>query len=342
MTDQAHPDLDCISFAHAPGLEPFIEAAQKAAARIGWQSCTSGAAQWAAVNCVRALEVAELYPEMHASKEGLPLLFRLAQTLAAADVTAAWEGLQDVPAALLPDTFSGCRIALPLTADRDGRSLCALWLPLGDTGQDLSVAWYEGPIARLCGPVSIALVPFSCARSAGLLGMPLARVITLAPGADGALELIAGDHVSASTWQAYVESYLALLLGLLDGACRRLMQEAYAYARERRSAGKAISLHQAVALRLAEIAMNQQALSLYICAALEQANPLGTGLADLNAAHVADLAFRISRDAVQIAAGHGYVDGLPFKRLFEQVGTLSSVLATCCSAVANVSHASLH
>jgi hypothetical protein len=41
---------------------------------------------------------------------------------------------------------------------------------------------------------------------------------------------------------------------------------------------------------------------------------------------LADLAAAIARDAVQVAAAHGYVEGLNFKRLFSQSRTLASML----------------
>jgi alkylation response protein AidB-like acyl-CoA dehydrogenase len=174
--------------------------------------------------------------------------------------------------------------------------------------------------------------------------VPFAQLITFTPAAESGLDVIAHHSVDADTWRAYCEAHVALLLGLLDGACERLTHEAYAYAKERRSAGKPISQLQAVALRLADIALNRAALALYLSAAVEQTDASGSpaGLSGLSVPHVADLAFRISRDAVQIAAAHGYVEGLPFKRLFEQVGTLVGVLTTCQSGLALVSRGPFH
>jgi len=117
----------------------------------------------------------------------------------------------------------------------------------------------------------------------------------------------------------------ALLGGLLCGVSERLAEEAHAYARVRESGGKPINQYQAVALRLADLDMNLEALLLSGAVTFE---PM---LADDNLdasepALLADLAFSIARDAVQVAAAHGYVEGLPFKRLFSQSRTLASML----------------
>jgi len=120
-------------------------------------------------------------------------------------------------------------------------------------------------------------------------------------------------------------SVCALLGGLLCGVSERLVEEAHAYARMRCSGGKPIDQYQAVALRLAELDMNLEALL------LSAAVPFEPMLADeameaSEPALLADLAFAIARDAVQVAAAHGYVEGLPFKRLFSQSRTLASML----------------
>lgn len=333
-------DTDCIAFGPVPGLEPFVDAARKVAADIGRpghaHACAS--AQGQAAERVRALDVQAAFAELHASGEALPLLFQMARTLGHANVAAAWAGLAGAPAALLGEEFAGSCIAQRLPAGPAQAPRWALWLPLGDGGRDPCIAWFDPASGALHGPVPLSQGPFACTRSEGLLGLPLASLITLQARAQAAAtpaRPCARPHAAAACDQAR----LALLLGLIDGACERLAQEAYAYAKERRSAGKPISQHQAVALRLADIASNQQALALYLAAAIERHDAFGAdaGLATLSVAHVADLAFRISRDAVQIAAAHGYVEGLPFKRLFEQVGTLSGVLATCQPCLAHAS-----
>jgi hypothetical protein len=121
------------------------------------------------------------------------------------------------------------------------------------------------------------------------------------------------------------QAVCALLGGLLCGVSERLAEEAHAYARARESAGKPIDQYQAVALRLADIDMNLDALLLSASVAYE---PMlaEEAMHASEPALLADLAFAIARDAVQVAAGHGYVEGLPFKRLFSQSRSLASML----------------
>ncbi len=117
----------------------------------------------------------------------------------------------------------------------------------------------------------------------------------------------------------------AVVSGLLCGVSERLVEEAHGYARVRQSGGKPINQYQAVALRLAELDMNLQALVLSAAAPFEPT--LAEEAAEASRPPLlADLAFAIARDAVQVAAAHGYVEGLPFKRLFSQSRTLASLL----------------
>jgi hypothetical protein len=117
----------------------------------------------------------------------------------------------------------------------------------------------------------------------------------------------------------------ALLAGLLCGVSERLAEEAHAYARARHSGGKPIDQHQAVALRLADIDMSLEAL-LLSAAVIFEPMLADEAMEASEPALLADLAAAIARDAVQVAAAHGYVDGLNFKRLFSQSRTLASML----------------
>jgi hypothetical protein len=135
--------------------------------------------------------------------------------------------------------------------------------------------------------------------------------------------------LDAAAWVAYGDAHSALLTGLIAGACQRLTDEAFAYAKQRQSGGKPISQFQAVAMRLADLAMSQAALSLY----LEATATSGTAHAPVSSAsYVSEAACAIARDAVQTAAGHGYVDGLPFMRLHEQVYMLCALLTAWSDA----------
>lgn len=121
-----------------------------------------------------------------------------------------------------------------------------------------------------------------------------------------------------------------LLLGLTTGACRAAVAAAYGYARARESGGKPIAQYQAVALRLAELAMADRAISLL--ARHVAADPDRSALTDA-CRYVAATAIRMARDAVQVAAGHGFVRGLPFADLFTGIAALAARLTLAANAL---------
>jgi len=118
----------------------------------------------------------------------------------------------------------------------------------------------------------------------------------------------------------------ARVLGLLAAATRTAVVEAFRYARARETGGRPIAQHQAVAVRLAELALAERAVALTApdLAALAAGSDEGEAA---SMRYVAELGARIARDAVQVAGAHGYVEGLPFRRLFERIKTLSALLA---------------
>ncbi len=323
----AEGDIACVAFSETAAFEPFIAAARAVAADFTPNGAARSAVHAAAAQ-VRELGLSELIGELHIRGEGVPLLFHLAGTLGHADVEAAWAGLHGASAELLGEGLGDIAVALP-RAGTWGNGW-AVWLPLATADAEFQVVWPDASQRRLLGPTPLAAFGHRWPHrdSAPLLGMPDARLCLIAPDALSAAPHGAVRKLAPGAWAAYVNAQSALLLGLIDGACRRLVQEAFAYAKQRQSAGKPIAHYQAVALRLADLALNQQALALYATAAVEQGAAIGmAGPSHCNAAHVDELAFRIARDSVQIAAAHGYVEGLPFKRLFEQLRTLSSVLS---------------
>ena len=68
--------------------------------------------------------------------------------------------------------------------------------------------------------------------------------------------------LSKSTMQVLCNAYYSTLAGLVVGACQSAAKESMLYSQTRMSAGKPIGLHQAVALRLSEIATQSTLLSL--------------------------------------------------------------------------------
>jgi hypothetical protein len=322
--DIAVSDLDYICFGGEPGAAPFLEAAGRLAAGIDLAAPArrSAAACAAAAERIARLGLDDILPELDARDEALPLLFEVARLFGHANPAAGWRGMAGAPARLLDPDRALAHVALP-----DGAGRFVLWLPDARAQCARALYWFDPVRMQLRGPVpaSAAELP---ARQQGLSGMPCAAALILP--ARAALRDCAVQPLAPGAWELFCRAQRALLSGLICGACRRLRDEAYGYARLRQSGGKPIIQLQAVALRLANLALGEQALSLYAAAAARPAGQADavTAIDSLNVAYVNQCAFDIARDAVQVAAGHGYVEGLPFKRLFEQVHTLASVLAS--------------
>lgn len=323
-------DLDYIDFGGDPTLEPFLDVAAKLAVGMDIQDPAQHGAQAVAgaAQRIRALGLDEVMDQLDLDSEVLPLIFQLAETLGYANIEAAWRGLEAIPAQLLGLPASVERIAVP--QDAPGR--WTLWLPYDDGKAGHSVSWFDPASGTLRGPVTLRQQSpaLACRYQEGLLGMPGSGVMTLSTPEQPAGADIPEHHLSATAWGAYCDAQRALVAGLIAGACRRLTREAYTYAKLRNSGGKPICQHQAVAVRLADIALSQQALALYAGAAVCRSHRRDsvTQVDRMNVGYIGNTAFQIARDAVQIAAAHGYVEGLPFKRLFEQTRTLISVLAS--------------
>ena len=105
------------------------------------------------------------------------------------------------------------------------------------------------------------------------------------------------------------------------GMARAAYEFALAYAGERRSFGKAIFEHQAVAFRLADMATQLQAAELMILAAAQLRD---AGLPCLKEASMAklfatEMAERICSDAMQTLGGYGYLADFPLERLYRDV-----------------------
>ena len=137
------------------------------------------------------------------------------------------------------------------------------------------------------------------------------------------------NGISIEDKQIYLNSHATLLLGVISGACQYIVDEAYAYARQRQSGGKAIIHHQAVALRLADLTIHSRSLSLFsemLVSQMGAEHDSEYKLTEIAANHISELAFKITRDALQTAAAHGFVSGLPFRATFEKMRTLTALL----------------
>ena len=100
------------------------------------------------------------------------------------------------------------------------------------------------------------------------------------------------------------------------GNARGAMEEAWAYAKERKTFGKPISQHQSISFMLADMATKIEAARLL---AYSAATAIDSGeRATLKAAHAkrfaADIGMEVTTDAVQILGGYGYSEEYPVAR----------------------------
>jgi butyryl-CoA dehydrogenase len=109
------------------------------------------------------------------------------------------------------------------------------------------------------------------------------------------------------------------------GMARAAYEAALAYAQERRTFGKPILEHQAVAFRLADMATQLQAAELMV---LHAARLRDQGVPCLKEASMAKLfaseaAERICSEAIQTHGGYGYLNDFPVERIYRDVRVCS-------------------
>ncbi|SMF12967.1 hypothetical protein SAMN06265365_105175 [Tistlia consotensis] len=105
------------------------------------------------------------------------------------------------------------------------------------------------------------------------------------------------------------------------GMARAAYEAALAYARERRTFGKAIIEHQAVAFRLADMATGLAAAELMVlrAAALRDAGRPCLKEASMAKLFASETAERICREAIQVHGGYGYLADFPVERIYRDV-----------------------
>jgi butyryl-CoA dehydrogenase len=105
------------------------------------------------------------------------------------------------------------------------------------------------------------------------------------------------------------------------GMARAALEAATSYAKERRSFGKPIAEHQAVAFRLADMATRIEAARQLVlhAAALRDAGRPCLKEAAMAKLFASEMAERVCSDAIQIHGGYGYLQDFPVERIYRDV-----------------------
>jgi hypothetical protein len=101
------------------------------------------------------------------------------------------------------------------------------------------------------------------------------------------------------------------------GTARAALEEAIAYAKDRKQFGRAITDFQASQFKLADMATELEAARLMIrnaAAALDRRDPRATMLCAMAKRHASDAGFAIANDALQLYGGYGYLKDFPAER----------------------------
>ena len=105
------------------------------------------------------------------------------------------------------------------------------------------------------------------------------------------------------------------------GMARAAYDAALAYARERRTFGKAIIEHQAVSFRLADMATSLQAAELMVLHAARLRDEGAPCLKEASMAKLfaSEMAEKVCSAAIQIHGGYGYLNDFPVERIYRDV-----------------------
>jgi len=133
--------------------------------------------------------------------------------------------------------------------------------------------------------------------------------------------LLAQEGVGYRIALANLESGRINVAAQATGVGRAALEAALAYARERKSMGKALIEHQAVNFRLADMATQVEAArQLYLYAAsLRDAGKPCIREASMAKLFASEMAEKVCSDAIQIHGGYGYVADFPVERFWRDV-----------------------
>jgi len=133
--------------------------------------------------------------------------------------------------------------------------------------------------------------------------------------------LLAQEGVGYRIALANLESGRINVAAQATGVARAAQETAVAYAKERKSMGKALIEHQAINFRLADMATQVEAArQLYLYAArLRTAGQPCIREASMAKLFASEMAEKVCSDAIQIHGGYGYVADFPVERLWRDV-----------------------
>ena len=133
--------------------------------------------------------------------------------------------------------------------------------------------------------------------------------------------LLAQEGVGYRIALANLESGRINVAAQATGVARAALEAALAYARDRKSMGKALIEHQAINFRLADMATKVEAArQLYLHAArLRDARKPCIREASMAKLYASEMAEQVCSDAIQIHGGYGYVADFPVERMWRDV-----------------------
>ena len=122
-----------------------------------------------------------------------------------------------------------------------------------------------------------------------------------------------GFHIAMDTLDGGRIGVAAQALGIAEGA----LENAVKYSKEREQFGRSISKFQAIAFKLADMAIEIDAARflVYRAACLKQAHKPFAKEAAMAKTFASDVAMRVTTEAVQVYGGYGYTIDYPVERM---------------------------
>jgi alkylation response protein AidB-like acyl-CoA dehydrogenase len=160
--------------------------------------------------------------------------------------------------------------------------------------------------------------------SLGLQSSPIGKLMVQKQldRTDLVIEFEDEDH-HTDFWRDLTAERKLLSAAVLLGAARAAFEYALEYSKERTAFGKPISQHQAVGLKLADMAIATEAARLMIWRAAEpEAGHLAPDMVDAAWLYTKEVSIEVSIEALQILGGHGYLKLHPVEKWLRDVQTL--------------------